>query len=148
MYVGLIHVYGGTDLRTQLGFQKPMKDKFSTLMLRFGMNFTSSGSLSKPLFSHYIKPYMAPFQNTQKILRENLRFTRNSESNREFFTKHPQVNFILIRTFSGLDPQVLKFTNHFGLVWIDLAERNGQNQAKRAFILRYIFQTLFFHFYL
>ena len=28
-------------------------DKFSTLMLRFGMNPTSSESHSKPLFSHY-----------------------------------------------------------------------------------------------
>ena len=93
-----------------------MKDKFSTLMLRFGMNFTSSGSLSKPLFSHYIKPYMTNFQNTQKIIGENLRFTRNSKSKREFFTKHFQVNFIVIETFSGLDPQVLKFTNHFYLV--------------------------------
>ena len=103
-YVGLMHAYTGTDLRMQQRFQKPMKGKFSTLMLRFGMNLKSSRSCSKPLFSHYIKPYMAPFQNTQKILREILRFTRNSESKRDFFTKHPQVNFILIRTFSGLDP--------------------------------------------
>ena len=41
-----------------------------------------------PIFSLY-KAIMAPFQNTQKILRENLRFTKNSESKREFFTKHP-----------------------------------------------------------
>ena len=27
-----------------------------------------------------------------------------------------QVNFILIEIFPGLDPQVLKFTNHFCLV--------------------------------
>ena len=87
-----------------LGFWKPMKGKFFELMLRFGMNSTSSRSRSKPLFSHYIKPYMTPFQNTQKILRENLRFTRNSESNGEFFTKHPQVKIILIGTFFGLDP--------------------------------------------
>ena len=26
------------------------------------MNPTLFGNLSKPLFSHYIKPYMAPFQ--------------------------------------------------------------------------------------
>ena len=51
------------------------------------MNPTSSGSHSKPLFSHYIKPYMVYFKNTPKILRENLRFTRNIESNREFFHK-------------------------------------------------------------
>ena len=58
------------------------------------MNPISSGSRSKPLFFNYIKPYMVPFQDTQKILRENLRFTRNSESKKELFTKHPQVDFI------------------------------------------------------
>ena len=58
------------------------------------MNPTSSGSRSKPLFFNYIKPYMVPFQDTQKILGENLRFTRNSESKKELFTKHPQVDFI------------------------------------------------------
>ena len=63
------------------------------------MNPTLPRSYSKPLFSQYIKPYMVPFQNTKKILRENLRFTRNSESKREFFTKYPQVNFLLIGTF-------------------------------------------------
>ena len=83
-YVGLMNAYVGTDLHTQLGFQKPMKDKFSTLMLRFGTNPTSYESHSKPLFSHYIKPYMTLFQNTEKILRENLKFIRNSESKREF----------------------------------------------------------------
>ena len=65
---------------------KTMIDKFSVLMLRFGTNPTSFGSYSKPSFSHYIKPYMVPFQDTQKILRENL---ISSESKREFFTKHP-----------------------------------------------------------
>ena len=106
-----------------------MKGKFFALMLRFGTNLTSSRSHSKPLFSHYIKPHMIPFQNIQKILRKNLRFTRNSESKREFFTKHPQVNFILIMTFFSLDPQVLKFSNHFCLVVNRLTERIGQNQA-------------------
>ena len=47
---------------------------------------------------------------------ENPRSTRNGESKRAFFTKHPQINFILIVTFSGLDPQVLKFTNHSCLI--------------------------------
>ena len=46
-----------------------------------------------------------------KILRENTIFIRNNESKRKFFTKNLQVNFLLIRTFSGLDPRVLKFTN-------------------------------------
>ena len=51
---------------------------------------------------------MVHFQNTQKILRENIRFARNNESKREFFTKHPQVNFLLIGNFSGLDLRVLR----------------------------------------
>ena len=72
---------------------------------------------------------MVPSQNTQKILRENLRFTRNNESKREFFTKHPQVNILLIETFSGLDFWVLKFTNKFCLVVNRLIEWNSQNQA-------------------
>ena len=72
------------------------------------MNTTSSGSHSKALFSQYNKPHVVLFQNTQKILRENLRFTRNSESEREFFTKHSQVNFLLIETFFGLDLRVLR----------------------------------------
>ena len=46
---------------------------------------------------------MIPFQNTQKSHGKILRFTRNSESKREFFTKHPQVNFLLIGAFSDLD---------------------------------------------
>ena len=80
------------------------------------MNPTSSRSHFKPLFFNYIKPYMICFENTEKILRENLKFTRNSGSKRKLFTKHAQVNFILIETFSGLDPRVLKFTNNFCLV--------------------------------
>ena len=77
-------------------------------MLRFGTNPTSSASHSKPSFFNYIKPYMIYFENIEEILRENLKFTRNSGSKRKLFTKHAQVNFILIETFSGLDPRVLK----------------------------------------
>lgn len=72
------------------------------------MNTTSSGSHSKPLFSHYIKPYMAAFQNTQKFLKENTRFTRNSESKTKFFTKHLQVNIFLIEAFTSLDLGVVR----------------------------------------
>ena len=72
---------------------------------------------------------MVSFQNTHKILRENLRFTRNSESKRKFFTKYPQVNILLIEIFSSLDLWVLKFTNQFCLVMNRLIEGNNQNQA-------------------
>ena len=102
------------NLRTQLSPQvrrpdlahierisKTMQGNFSSLILSFRMNPTSSGSHSKPLFSHYKQPYMVYFQNTQISHGKTLRFTRNSESKREFFTKHPQVNFLLIRAFSS-----------------------------------------------
>ena len=75
-----------------LGFQKLRNASFSTLKLRFRVNLTLSGSHSKLPFSQYKKPYMVPFENTPKILRENLRFTKNSKSKREFFIKDPQVN--------------------------------------------------------
>ena len=65
VYVGLMHAYAGTDLCTQLGFQRAMKGKFSALKLRFGMNPTSSGSCFKPQFFNYIKPYMIYFKNTK-----------------------------------------------------------------------------------
>ena len=119
------------------GFRNLWKASFLHLRLRFRMNLTSSGSRSKPPFFNYIKPYMVYFKNAQKILRENLRFIRNSESKRDFFTKHSQVNFILIGTFFGLDPRVLKFTNHFCLIVNRLTEENTQNQTWKAFCLRY-----------
>ena len=52
---------------------------------------------------------MVYFQNTKKILRENLRFTRNSEPKREFFTKHPQLNFIWLGPFLALIFEIWKF---------------------------------------
>ena len=95
-----------SDLRTQalcmcthFRFLETMKGKFSVLKLRFGMNPTSSRSHSKPPFFQYKKPYMVPFQNTQKIIRENTKFMRNCESKREFVTKHPEVNIFLIEAF-------------------------------------------------
>ena len=54
---------------------------------------------------------MVPFQNTEKILKEKIRFARNSKSKKEFFTKYPQVNIFLIRTYFGLDLQISRFAN-------------------------------------
>ena len=85
-----------------------MKGKFLEFKIWFGTNPTLSGSHSKPLFYNYKKPYMVPFQDTEKIRRGNTRFTRNSES-KEFFTKYSQVNIFLIKTFSGLDLRVSSF---------------------------------------
>ena len=72
------------------------------------MNPTSFGSRSKPLFFNYIKPYIVASQNTQKILKENIGFSRNSESKMEFFIKHSQLNIFLIEAFSSLDLEVLR----------------------------------------
>ena len=98
-----------------IGVLEAMKDNFFFLALKlgFGMNPTSFGSHSKPPFFNYIKHNTVYFKNAQKILRENLRFTRNPKSKREFFTKYPQINFLLIRTFYHLDLRVLKFTTQF-----------------------------------
>ena len=115
-HAGPMHAYAGMDLCTQLGFQKPMKDKFSALKTEVWNESHIVWSRSKPSFFNYIKPCMVYFQNIQKILRENLRFTRNSESKREFFTKHPQVNFLLIEAFSSFDLRVLMFSNWFCLI--------------------------------
>ena len=120
-------------LRTHARVPKIMKDKFSALKLGFGMNHTMSGSRSKPSFFNYINPYMIPFQTIKKILRENLKFTRNSESKREFFIKLPQVNFILIGTFSSLDPRILKFTNHFCSVMNRFNREERSKSSQRAF---------------
>ena len=54
------HAYAYTGMCMHARVPKTMKGKFSTLKLRFGTNLTSSGSCSKPLFSHYIKPYIVP----------------------------------------------------------------------------------------
>ena len=52
--VGLMHAYASTNLCMQLGFQKPMKNKYFALMLTFGTNLTTSGSHYKPhIFSLY-----------------------------------------------------------------------------------------------
>ena len=69
------------------------------------MNPTSSRSHSKPYFLT-TKIYTKYLLKTMKILKENTRFTRNSES-KEFFTpkkkKNPQVNIFPIKAFSSLD---------------------------------------------
>ena len=64
-YTGLIHAYAGMDLRTQLGFQKPMKDKFFALKTEVWNEPTLTGSCSKPSFFNYIKPYVVYFKNTE-----------------------------------------------------------------------------------
>ena len=60
-----LHAYAGPIFRMHSDFQKTIQGKFFAFMLRFGMNPTSSGDHSKPLFSYYKKPYMVYFQKRQ-----------------------------------------------------------------------------------
>ena len=100
------------------------------------------------LFSHYIKPYIVAFQNTSEILGENTRFTRNSESNREFFHK-----IFSSQYFSDCDifwpwSWSFKIINHFCIwLWIDLTKRNGQNQANELLFWGIKFLTSFLLFF-
>ena len=65
--------YVGQSMRTQLGFQKYEKDKFSVIMAEVW----NESHINWELFLfHYKKPYMVHFQNTQKSHKKNLRFTR------------------------------------------------------------------------
>ena len=83
------YAHAGPILHTHSDFQKLKQGNFFAFMLRFGTNPTLSGNCSKPLFSHYKKPYMVYFQNTQISHWKILRFTRNNETKKKFFTKHP-----------------------------------------------------------
>ena len=124
---------------TQLGLQRAMKDKFFALKLRFGMNLTSSGSHSKPLFFNYIKPYMVYFKGQRKskgktqdsleIVNQRVSFLQNIFKSIFFWLWH----FLVL---------IFEFWNlliNFIWLWIDLIEENGQNQAKECLFLRYKF---------
>ena len=82
-----MHVYTYTSMRAHVRVLETMKGKFSAFKTWFGMNLTSSRSRSEPHFLT-IKSHTWYLFKTQKIIRENIRFTRNNESKREFFTKH------------------------------------------------------------
>lgn len=78
---------------------------------------------------------MVSFQKTEKILSENIRFAKISESKREFFSKHHQVNIFLIRTYFGLDLQIQGLLTNLILGVNRLPKGNGQNQVKEPFVL-------------
>ena len=129
--------YTYTGMRTHVKVPETMKCKFLTFKTWFWNESHIVWELFQPLFSNYKKPYMVHFQNTHKILWENTRFTRNSESKREFFTKHPQVNSFLIEAFLSLNLPVSRLLIIFYLIVNRLIEENGQNQAKEFCVLRY-----------
>ena len=88
-YTCFMHAYAYTGMHTHAKVPKTIKNKFFALKFVFGTNPISSGSHSKNPFFYYKKLYIVHIQNKQKILRENTRFTKNSELKKEFFTKHP-----------------------------------------------------------
>ena len=76
------------------------------------MNPTLSGDCSKPLFSHYKKPYMVYFQKHKNPTRKTLKFTKNSESKKSFSQNTLKSIFFLLGHFLAL---IFEFniTNHF-----------------------------------
>ena len=65
-YASFMHAYAYMSMHTHARVPKTMKDKFSTLKLRFRMNPTSSGSRSKPPFSQYKKAIYDTFSKHTK----------------------------------------------------------------------------------
>ena len=150
-YTCFMHAYAYTSMRTHVRVPETMKDKeffFFCIKDGFWNESTLFGSRSKPLFSHYTKPYIVAFQNTEKILRENTRFSRNSESKREFFHKKSLSQYFYNWGLFWLWSWSFKITNHFCIwLWIDLTEENGQNQAKELFFWGIKFFTSFLLFF-
>ena len=94
-----------------LGFQKLCKKMFSALKNGLERIPHCLGVVSNPHFFTIKSHTWYIFKTTQNSRGKHARFARNSESKREFFTKHFQVNIFLIGTFSSLDLIVLRFTN-------------------------------------
>jgi len=81
-------VYAYIGMRMHVRVLETMKDKFFSIKCEvWNESHIVWKPFQTPIFN-YIKPYMVVFQNTQKILRENIRFTRNSESKREFLSQN------------------------------------------------------------
>ena len=100
-----MHAHTYTGMHAHVRVPETMNGKFSAVKTWFGTNPTLSRICSK---SRYIKPCMVSFQNTHKILRENTRFARNSESKRNLFTKKYSSQYFFIEAFSSLDLGVLR----------------------------------------
>ena len=106
-YASCMHTHTCMGMRVHAMVLEVIKDKFF-LHLKLSLKRISHRLWAIPIphFFYYKKSYMVHVQNTLKILRKNIRFTRNNESKREFFTKHSQVNIFLIDAFSSLDIRV------------------------------------------
>ena len=63
-----MHACAYTGMHAHARAPETMKGKFLCIKDFFGMNPTSFGRCSKPLFSDYKNPYMVPLQNTLKSI--------------------------------------------------------------------------------
>ena len=81
---------------------------------------------------------------------------KNSESKREFFTKHSQVMFCLLGSYFGLGLWVLKLTNLLVFLLVRLIEGKSNQSLKSSCIevnvltlaLHFLSLSLFFFFFL
>ena len=105
----------GMLLHKQLGFHRHKKVKFSTIMLRFGMNPTSFGSHYKPHFFHSKKPYMVYFQRQRNPTRKIHDSLENSKS-KGSFSQNTLKSILFYWTFSGPNPLSLMLLITFLLV--------------------------------
>ena len=103
-----MHVYAYMGLRIHAKVPETMKGKFFSIKCEVWNESHIIWKLFQTPFFQHINPYMVAFQNTTENPKESIRFIGNSESKREFFTKHPQVNIFLIEAFSVLDLGVLR----------------------------------------
>ena len=132
-----LHAYASSILHTHSDFQKATQGKFSAFMLRFGMNLTSSEDHSKPILSHYKKPYMIYFQNIQKSCGKILRFTKNINQRGSFSLNILKSIFFWLEPFLALIFEFKNTNNYFIELWIDLTEGNNKKSRLKSFSLRY-----------
>ena len=112
-YACLLHEHTCTGMCTQLGFHKLCKESFFAIKLVWNKSHIVWEPPQAPFFLLY-KAIKETFSKEEKKGGKNIEVSlENSESKGDFFTKHPQVKFCLIVTFSGLNFRVLSSLIHF-----------------------------------
>ena len=129
-----------------LGFQKQWNASFLHLNLVWN-EFHIVWELSlTPIFRLY-KAIKGTFSSWTDFGGKHISSLENSESKREFFTKHTQVEFYSIETFFWSWSLSSKcFLTYFELVVTRLTKENGQNQALKSSRVEVKFLTLTLHF--
>jgi len=97
------HTYAGTLLRTQLGFQKHKKGKFSAIMAEIWNESHFVWELFQTPFFPLYKALHSTFSRHRNPTSKTYDLLENSESKRSFH-KTPSSNFYLIGTFSSPNP--------------------------------------------